>query len=485
MNKSVIKVFQIYILVYAFLFASRPMSDADFWFYLKTGEYILSTGSIPRTELWSFTFPGNPYIAHGWLSGVLFYPIYSTVGPTVLIFIFALLVAIAFWIAFKRANAHPVIAGVATLAALWATMPNIGVRPRVFTILFTSIYLAVLGRFARGVKDRWIWLLIPLIPLWVNLHGGFFIGLMLIGLTAVGMLLDYWAGVLEQPETLRSRLRVLAIVFVACVLAGLLNPYGIKPYTAPITLLSSSIWQDLIVDWLSPNFHLPQTRPLLFLILGTIAVFGLSPKRPKPSELLLFVATIYSTLKIQRNAVVFVLVAAPMIADYFQIWLDSTRFGQNFSSPALQGSSKQRLVFITSAAFLLLLVPLVFKLKSTLYSTPTQQSLQVPVKAVEYLNQNGIAGNTFTSPNVWGGYLIWAAPNNRVYIDGRDAYPDTFVKDFVDIITGRQDWRAAFNQRGVQIILIEPKTYLARQLDESSDWEKVYQDEMSLVYRRR
>ena len=484
MNKSLLKVFQIYIFVYAFLFASRPMSDADFWFYLKTGEYILKTGSIPSTELWSFTFPGNPYIAHGWLSGVLFYPIFTSVGPKFLIFVFALLVAIAFWIAFKRANSHPIIAGAATLAAVWATMPNVGVRPRVFTILFTSIFLAVLGRFAKGIKDRWIWVLIPLIPLWVNLHGGFFIGLMLIGLTAIGMLLDYRAGVLEQPETLRSRLRVLAIVFVGCVLAGLLNPYGIRPYTAPLTLLGSSLWQDLIVDWLSPNFHLPQTRPLMFLILATVAVFGLSPKRPKPSELLLFLATLYSTLKIQRNAVVFVLVAAPMFADYFQFWFDSTRFGKNFAT-ARRSSSNQRMAVMFSIAFLLLLVPFVVKLKSTVYSTPTQYSLRVPVKAVEYLNQNGIAGNTFTAPNVWGGYLIWAAPNNPVYIDGRDAYPDTFVKEFVDIIGGRVDWRGPFNQRGVQIVLVEPKTYLARQLGEASEWEKVYEDEMSLVFKRR
>src|SRR6185295_19603879 len=113
MNKSLIKVFQIYVFVYAFLFASRPMSDADFWFYLKTGEYILSTGSIPKTEMWSFTFHGNPYIAHGWLSGVVFYLLYSWVGPKVMIFIFAVLVAIAFWIAFKRANSHAYIAGVA------------------------------------------------------------------------------------------------------------------------------------------------------------------------------------------------------------------------------------------------------------------------------------------------------------------------------------------------------------------------------------
>ena len=484
MNKPLIKVFQVYVFVYAFLFASRPMGDADFWFYLKTGEYILQTGAIPRTELWSFTFPGNPYIAHGWLAGVIFYVLYQWVGLKFLIFLFALLTAIAFWIAFKRANAHPFFAGAATLVAVWAALPNIGVRPRVFTILLTSIFLAVLGRLARGVKDRWIWVLIPLMTFWVNIHGGFFIGLMLIGLTAVGLVIDYWAGVLDEPETLRSRLRLLVIVFAGCVLAGLLNPYGIKPYTAPITLLRSSIWQDLIVDWMSPDFHRSSTTPLLILILGTIGALTLSPKRPKPSEVLLFVTTLYSTLKIQRNAVVLLLVSAPLFSNYFQIWLDSTRFGKPFAL-GREGKSDRRLALLLTIALLAPLFAFAYKLKVTVYSTPTQYSLRVPVKAVEYLNQNGIGGNTFTQPNVWGGYLIWAAPNNRVYIDGRDAYPDTFVKDFVDIISGKVDWRARFNEREVQIVLIEPKTFLARELAESSEWEKVYEDDMSLAFRRR
>lgn len=484
MNKSLIKIFQVYVFVYAFLFASRPMTDADFWFYLKTGEYVFTTGGIPRHELWSFTFPGVPYIAHGWLAGVIFYALYQWVGLKFLIVLFAVLTAIAFWIAFKRANAHPFVAGTAALIAVWAALPNIGVRPRVFTILLTSIFLAVLGRFANGVKDRWIWVFIPLMTFWVNVHGGFFIGLMLIVLTGIGLVIDYWAGVLDQPETLRPRLRILAIVFVGCILAGLLNPYGIKPYTAPITLLRSSIWQDLIVDWMSPDFHLPQTRPLLILILGTIAVMALSPKRPKPSEALLFLTTLYSTLKIQRNAIVLLLVSAPLFSNYFQIWVDSTRFGKYFSS-AREGGADRRLALLLSIGLLFPLLAFAYKLKRTVYATPTQQSLRVPVKAVEFLNQNGIGGNTFTQPNVWGGYLIWAAPNNRVYIDGRDAYPDTFVKNFVDIISGRVDWRGPFNERGVQLVLLEQRTFLGRQLAESPEWEKIYEDDMSLVYKRR
>lgn len=483
MNKTLLKVFQIYVFAYAFLFASRPMSDADLWFHLKVGQYLFATGDVPRVELFSFTFPGIPYIAHGWMSGAVFYALWSTVGPKAMIFLFAVLVAIAFWIAFKRTESHPFIAGFAVLVAVWTVMPNIGVRPRVFTILFASAYFALLGRFARSMSERWIWLLIPIQALWANLHGGFFIGLALIALTAVGMVFDYWAGVLEQPETFKSRLRTLAIVFAGCVLAGLLNPYGTKLYTAPLSVLRSSIYQNVVVDWMSPDFHVATARPLMLLILLTVAVLALSPKRPKHSEVLLFLATLYATLKTQRNVVILALVCVPLFSNYFQVWIESTRFGRIFSGPT-SGSSKP-LAILLGVVLLLPLAVFAIKLKSAVYSDPTQEALRVPVKAMEYLKQNGITGNTFAEPNVWGAYVFWASPNNPVYIDGRDVYPDTFVKEYVDITFGRLDWRAPFDQRGVNVVIVKPDSMLARELGEASGWELIYQDEMSVAFRRR
>jgi hypothetical protein len=305
----------------------------------------------------------------------------------------------------------------------------------------------------------------------------------LVGLTGVGMLLDYWAGVLEEPESLRQRLRTLVLVFGGCVLAVLINPYGVKLYTAPIAVLRSPIFQDLVTDWLSPDFHLTTARPLLVLLLLTVAVLTLAPRRPKPSEVLLFLATLYATLKTQRNAVIFALVSAPLFSNYVQLWFDSTRFGQRFG--AARQDKNPQLARIFTIVLLLPLLAFAYKLKTAVYSNPTQQSLRVPVQAIEYLKQNGITGNTFAAPNIWGAYVLWAAPNNPVYIDGRDVYPDTFVKEFVDILYGRVDWRGVFDQRGVQIVLIEPGTMLARQLGEAPGWERIYQDDMSVVFRRR
>lgn len=482
MGKSLLKVFQVIIFVYLVLIASLPINDADFWFHLKTGQYFFATGGVPRSELYSFTYHGIPWVAHGWLSGVLFYAIWSVVGPKLLIFLFALLTAVAFWIACKRADSHPFFAGLAVLIGIWTSLPNIGVRPRIFTILFTSIYLALLGRLARGIEERWIWLLVPLMVLWANLHGAFLIGLALIVLTTAGIIVDRCAGVLDEPASFSARLRTLALLFVGCGLAALLNPYGLRLYIWPIAVLRSPIFQDLVNDWLSPNFHLVGTRPLMVLILITTAVLALSPKRPKPSEVLMVLATLYATLKTQRNAILFALVTVPLVATYFQIWFETTRFGKSFGR--FSSDLNPRLAVLLVLAFLLPLALFAGKLKTRVYATPTQEVLGVPVRAVEYLKQNGVAGNTITVPNVWGAYLLWAAPNNPVYIDGRDVYPDTFVKEYVDIYKGRLDWRRAFDEKRVQIVLIEPDTLLARELGDSPGWEKIYQDDMSVVFRR-
>ena len=483
MDPSLRKTFAVCIFAFAFMFASRPINDADFWFHLKTGEQIIQTGDIPRTDTFSFTNYGAPWIAHGWLSGVIFYVVYSRLGFRALILIFAVLTALAFWIVFKRTNSHPFVAGFATLLGVWTVMPTIGVRPRGFTLLLSSVYLLILSRFTQRNGRRRIWWLVPLMILWVNLHGGFLIGLALIGLTIIGTTLDAWGGFDHEERPLWPRLRTLGLVLIGSGLAGLVNPYGIGIYAETLRTLRSPVYQQVVVDWVSPDFHQPELLPLLLLILLTIAALAISPKKVRPSDLLLLLATMYSTLKTQRNMAIFALVAVPMFAEYFQKWLESTSFGKSFSRT--QTSSATRTRVIISLLLLLGLLPLAAKLKSTVYAPPTQQMANLPLNAVKYLKDRQVTGNTFTNPNTWGGYLIWALPSNPVYIDGRGVFPEQFVKEYVEIIKGTTDWRGPFERYNVYIVLVKPESLLARQLVEAAEWERVYKDEMSVVFKRR
>ncbi len=482
LNKSILRVLSIYVFAFSFLLASKPPNDADVWFHLKTGQYIIQTGQVPRTELSSFTNYGIPFVAHGWLSGLLFYVLYSLFGLHALTFLTALLAAVAFWIVFRRTLAHPIIASFSTLLAVWATLPIIGVRPRVFTLLFASVYLALLDNFARGGKGRRIWWLVPLMTLWANLHGGFLIGFALIGVTLVGIPLDGWASGGNIGDTW-PRLKTLALVFIGCLLAGLLNPYGLKLYTFPLHVLSSPVFQEAVIDWLSPNFHRPESLPLMCLILLTTAALALSPKRVRPRELLLFLATLYATLKANRQMVIFALVAAPLLAEYLNNWLVSTSLGKSLTR--IRSSSSSTAVKLASALLLLPLIAFGLRLKSTAYSQPNQELLQVPMQAIQYLRERQVTGNTFTDPNIWGAYVSWSLPANPVYIDGRDVYPDQFLKEYVDIISGKADWRGPFDHYAVRLVIIQPDSLLARELGQVSSWQRVYEDRMAVVFERR
>ena len=483
MNQTLRKFFSIYVFAYAFFFAARPLSDGDFWWHLKTGEYIVNTHSVPRADFFSFTNYGKAWVAHEWLSEAIFYIIYSRLGFNFLIVVFAILTALAFWIAYRRSESHPLIGGAAALLGVWTVLPTIGVRPRVFTLLLSSVYLALLARFIRRSEGRDIWWLVPLMVLWVNLHGGFLIGLVVIGLTIVGLQLDVW----NEGRNIGAawpQLKTLIMVLVVCSLAVLLNPHGIWIYKFPFEIFLSPVQQQTVNDWLSPNFHQSEAVPLLMLIFLTIAALVISPKRVSLRELILFLATLYMTLKSQRHMAVLALVSVPLMADHLQAWVTAKSSGRIFGPSNVTILSRKATIFS-----LLLLLPLfafATKLRATVFSAPDQKAIDAPVKAVEYLQQNKIVGKTFTDPNIWSGYLIWAMPSNPVFIDGRiDMYGDKFVSEYLNIILGYSDWREPFDRYGVQVVIVPPKSPVATGMRTASDWQQVYVDEMAVVFTRR
>ena len=483
MNKTFRNVFEVYVFALSFFFAARPLSDGDFWWHLKTGEYILNTRSIPKTDFFSFTNYGKAWVAHEWLSEAIFYVIYSSLGFNVLIVLFALLTALAFWIVFKRSNSNPLIGGTAALIGVWTVLPSIGVRPRVFTLLLSSVYLALLARYVRRGEGREIWWLVPMMVLWVNLHGGFLMGLVLIGLTIVGIPLDAWAN-REKLSSSWPQLKTLFMVLAACMLAACLNPHGIWIYKFPFDIFLSPIQQQTVNDWLSPNFHQSEAVPLFLLLFLTIAALALSPKRPKLSELVLFLSTLYMTLKSQRHVAILALVAVPLMADYLQNWITARSDGKLFGVEVSTGRAKN--TTILTVLFLLPLAVFAWKLKMTVFEAPAQVAIDAPVKAVEYLQQNRIVGNTLTDPNIWGGYLIWKMPSNPVYIDGRiDMYGDEFVKEYLNITLGYIDWREPLDRYRVQIAIVAPKSVLATGMRNAPDWQQVYADELAVVFTRR
>jgi hypothetical protein len=170
-------IFLAVILLGIFGMAARNVTDPDVWWHLKTGQFIAEHGSVPRTDPFSYTRAGQPWVAHEWLSELFLYELQSTTGSTGLILTFAAIVCATFFLLYLRCGPAAYAAGAAMLIAAWATAPLWGVRPQIISLLLTSLWLLILEQSERDPKVLW-WTL-PLTLVWVNLHAGFALGLVL------------------------------------------------------------------------------------------------------------------------------------------------------------------------------------------------------------------------------------------------------------------------------------------------------------------
>lgn len=463
---------------------ARAVDDPDFWWHLRTGEYIVQTHSIPHHDIYSFTNSGKPWIAHEWLSEVMFYGIYRALGWGGLIVLFGAVIGGAFALTYFRSEGRPYIAGLAVLLAAVSTYPTWGVRPQMLSLLLTSVFLFVLLSKKEGaVSLRRLWWLPVLMLLWANLHAGYAVGLTLIAAVLVGTLLDGAFGFDPAGQT-RAQVRALAIVLVVSTAVVLLNPNGVRLLSYPFETLHSHAQQTYIAEWASPDFHQGRFQPFLALLFVTFIALAISPKRPRPKELLLLLATAYAGMRSIRHIPIFALVAAPILAEHLHAILQERGWAAWLDAPPRLPPPRKaalNLLLVTAVlAFAVLRVGLLVKRQSG------TEAEKYPQAAVQFLNRERPAGPIFNYYD-WGGYFIWKLyPTYRVYIDGRaDVYGDSFLDSFAQTYRAQSDWREPLRRYGVQTVVLPPETAMASALRQDQNWDNIFEDKQAVIFTRR
>src|SRR6266496_1073897 len=474
-----------------FIAAAQPVTDPDFWWHLKTGQYIIATKTIPHIDIFSNLRFGSEWVTHEWLSEVFMYSIFRALGYNGLIVIFSILITAAFWLVYKRCRkrgVHPYVAGFALLLGAAATTPTWGVRPQMFSVLFASIFLGFLDRYSRREAMPSIWWLAPSMILWVNLHAGFALGLALLILTIAGLLLDWLLLRKDSFGEVWLRARPLCWLLIICVAAVCLNPNGTRMYSYPFETLSSHAMMQYIQEWQSPDFHSPLFLALALLILATFSALALSNKRARPGELLMLAVTAWATLRSARNVAFFALVATPLLAEHSWSWIISHRWGKWLT--VRQQHEPDRKSFLKLGLNVLLLVIaltlVALGVRRAAVKQPTIEVQRFPAAAVNFILAQRPPQPIYNE-YVWGGYLIWRLyPDYRVYIDGRaDVYGDELVKEFVEIHDGNTAWHQQLDNHGIQTVLVKPDVALASLLRQESGWQKVFEDKQAVIFIRR
>jgi hypothetical protein len=468
-----------------------PLKEGDLWWHIQIGQQIFADGKIPPFDLFTFTAYGQPYtFSHSWFSDVLFYGAEKIGGLGALVLMQALVSLATTLIILRQSllrGATPALAASLTLLGWIGLYPFSSTRPQIFSFLLMAALYAVLSGYFHHQKNH-LWLMPVLMVLWVNLHGGWPIGLMLIGLEiGCAVLLKLWG----QPTV---ALKPAIAWGAATGAATLLNPKGIMLYGHVLTVNTNPVIQQFISEW----------QPLVITNVIAWAFFGLLvlwiigmayQQRSVPlrdlSVMLLLAAMSLRYLRMEPYffAVAVPITTATLAGINWQALFN--RFGpllaadENKAAP-LAGYFNGLMVILFGAAAIFSLPGVRLGLMQQ-----TETSLispHFPIASVQTLKeQMPPAANVFNLAE-WGGYLIWQLhPAGRVFADGRaELLTPQMWDDYITLSTGGQAWAALLDQYQIDYLVLDKSRQAGLILNASQQgWHCLSEDTVAIILSRQ
>jgi hypothetical protein len=449
-------------------------NDPDMWWHMKMGQIIWTTHSIPTTDLFSYTTNHHAWIPHEWLSQLMIYGAYRWGGYSGLMlwlcfFSLALLAAGYALCSLYAGNAKVGFAG--AMVIWFFSTSGLAVRPQMVGYLFLVVELLVIHR-GRSRNPRWFFCLPPLFALWVNCHGSFFFGLILAGIFLLSSFLDFRWGLLISSRWAPRERHMLALALTLSVGALFLNPSGVEEILYPLnTLLHQPLGLSQVQEWQPLQLNVARGVGLLVVLLCIFLSVIVRQSELICDELLVLTLGTWLAGSHQRMVYVFGLLAAPILCR-----LLSTSW-ENYDANADRLLPNALLI-----ATAVLVACWAFPNRESLLRQVKQGS---PVEAVAYIKAHQLSGNMLND-YVYGGYLIWAAPEHPVFVDGRaDVFEWTGVFDqYLKWATLQNDPNALLDKYRVDFCLLAQQSPMVRVLTLLGKWKVIYSDASSVILTR-
>jgi hypothetical protein len=391
-----------------------PVLTPDVWWHLATGRAIATSG-LPRTDPFSYTLGDKPWLVHEWLADRVLFGVYSQAGLLGVVWWRGLFIALAAALAYRLARRHAsmiVVLPLMTLAA-YAWWRNWIDRPQVWTFALLPTVLLALEADRLGHR-RAAWFLPPLFALWVNVHGGFMLGLMIV-------LVWQAARVVERG---RGGLRRAGAIAAACALMTLANPHGWEGAIYPLSYLGAGLRatvQEERPGALDSGYAWVHLGLAVALVVA-LAVRG--RRAPLAHRLVGWLLAAVSLPRIggmslpfaaERHAPLLLLGGVPILCWQVETWLPAAWRAAGARIAALARTPQAWVAAAVLAAFGL------WQASRALprAGTPLVLPGRFPEAAVAWMADKKLPGNLI-NPYRWGGYLAFhLAPTYKVWIDSR------------------------------------------------------------------
>jgi hypothetical protein len=446
----------LYVALAAFALAlATPPGDPDTYWHLASGKWMVDHGALLRTDVFSSTVNGQPYSVGEWLGEIVLYLAYLAGGWTGLVILRGLLVAAAAFFVTRvalRGGAPVIVAVPVSCAALLLSEIVWTDRPHLFTLALFPLLLDVLF-IARAGRLGVLLGVPPLLLAWTNLHGGYALGLALVGIFTLDALLT------------RRNWAAFAITASTAFAASLVDPgsLGLGAAAAHATAPPR-----FIVEESPPDVTRPAGFVFAAFIIGTLALALRGGGTLL--DLMLLAPLLWLGMSAQRQMPYFAFAAVPYIATALprawgplETWLARRRpypraaivgFGAGVVAMAVVG-----LAFVPNA--------------------PNERAY--PTAALDSVRSgSGVLLNEYD----WGGYLIWRAPERPVFVDGRlfPFLPDVFA-DWREAVELGPRWKDVLDRYKVAQVLLRPDRALVSALREQG-WRVVTEDALAVLLER-
>ncbi len=471
----------VFVLVFAAAMAAgwRTLNgDGDLPRHLLMGQVIVESRSIPRVEMFSYYYQGQPYAPHEWLADVIYYLSYRLLGLGGVVLLTAILIAATFAILYealaKEHGAHLavlVLVGWGVICSYWHWVA----RPHLFTMLFLVIWGILIDRIYRGGKVAW-WLPPLLMLAWVNTHSEFIAGFLVLGAYIAGWL---WDALVRPAEVDRLVVTRLASALGLAFLASLLNPFGIQTWGMMVSYVGNQQLMSVVNDTKAPVFTDPQVRSEFLLMLASVLILGLQRSGLRAGRAILLVGFTAMALTSGRNIHSYAIIA-PFVLAGPAVELTSSA-AQKRIAGALARLERQLHGIAWPAGAVLVCAALLAagKLGRDYFIDPTR----FPVQATNWLRENPQSGHMFND-FLWGGYVVWQLwPAQTDFIDGKSDLTGQATRDYLTVRNLGDGWQQVLDRHDVQWAIIPTGSPLSLQLMQAG-WDVLYQDATAVILRR-
>ncbi|HEX3746506.1 MAG TPA: hypothetical protein VHW09_21360 [Bryobacteraceae bacterium] len=459
---------------------SKEILDDDFWWHLKTGQYIWQTRSLPSPDPFAYTtaaakntYPGEETtrkfnLTHEWLAQLLMYLTWRVIGFGGIVLVRAALLACfclgAGALAYLRCGGFYRALG-AMFAASAVVYPFSADRPYLITFVLLAVTLLIL----ESRRRRLLWFLPAILVVWANCHGGFILGWVVMSAYLADRLIRLFRKHWTKEDV------HLCIACGLAFLASLLNPNGLHIIGVLLAYRKSSLTSRLL-EWQPPSLWPPTI--LTVLLFATIVTLIIARRRVRVVDWLLFAAFTAAALSAGRNTFLIGLLLPVLLVTYLP--------SKQYSSVLIEMGAA---VLVLAGACAVALNGGSFQLRVGDWA--------YPIGAADFLLSHHITGRMFNTYE-YGGYLMWRLwPREKVFIDGR-ALSESVFQDYQRIVYNSADGGGKsasqlLDEFGVQVVVMNSFEYssgllyvLAPALSDPDTygWSLVYADAQAMVFLR-